>query len=86
MNGRSPVQYLFVLEIRFDRLDLNGEMRLRTDKVDFGQEFIGLEDSRDLRTHRSREFGQDTDNLAAFFAFQLTDAVVGLVTWREPSC
>ena len=77
MNGCDPVQYRFVLEIRFDGLDLNGEMRFRTDEVDFGQKFLGLEDSRNLRTHRSREFGQDTDDLSAFFTFQFTDAVVG---------
>ena len=77
MDSSRPVQYLFVLEIRFDGLDLDGKMRFCTDKVDFGQEFIGLQDGRNLRTHRSREFGQDADDFAAFFSFQFTDAVVG---------
>ena len=77
MDSGGPVQYLFVLEIRFDGLDLNREMCFRTDKVDFGQEFIGLQDGRNLWTYCSREFRQDTDNLATFFTFQFADAVVG---------
>ena len=76
VDGCSPIQDLFVFKRRLDGLDVNGKVSLGTDEVYLGQEFVGLEDSRYLRTYGSREFRQDADNLSTFFAFQLTDTVV----------
>ena len=77
MDGGGPLQYLFVLKIRLNGFYLNGKMRLGTDKVDFCQKFIRLQNGWNLRTDGSRELREDTDNLPTFFAFQFTDAVVG---------
>ena len=52
VDGGCPIQYLPVLEHRLDGLDVEGEMRLGTDEVDFRQKLVRLQDGGHLRAHR----------------------------------
>ena len=83
MYRLEPVDNLLVFERGFQAFYLDAEQCLGTDKVNLGQEFVGLQDGGYLRTDRRREIGQDTDNLPPLFSLQFPDAVVGFHHFRR---
>ena len=77
MHRPLPVNQWLVLGWGDDGTDAFGKEGFGADKIDDGEEGVGLEDVWHERAEHVGKGGEDADDLTALFGFEFADAVIG---------